>query len=528
MRRGIAEASRKTNGWIFSCGDSNNQGARAAGRAMVYAGNIYGEDSPCIGVLSSERVREVATLKEKGNGKVHKLPAPVRAESSKVDLEPQHTHFIMVDGNQQQAEHVRDKLEFFISSQDVSDDGIQTPKLLLVVGGDASTLRWVHSGLDADDPATLTSVPVLVVADSGGAAKDIYNYCCPDSGQFQKMPTVGDAAYLEACKTLLPEIEAMGKLTGQNTTPQMSFFKVDSDPDAENDLTLAIKEALQNDCPEINQEAMLAVAWGDAVILQRLLENAAESLLDTVAKKGQAATEGKRADDLLQIALQHCDVEVVRTLLGFKAEPSHVVMDELFQEKFNRYPVKETDGLWRKAKAKKRAASAGAAKKAADRAKSLLSKHGGVTAVVPADSVPPPLSSTRTMKLQAQMDKWKGWGYAQQVLAKMIGAPPHARPPHLTPFPTPYAPPPLLLCCRRLWRPPGRAPRAGVGGPAQFHGPDDVGGASGAARAGGGGLGVDERPHPLRAHGVAGVPAPRGQQPTASRPRRADREPERV
>ena len=41
------------------------------------------------------------------------------------------------------------------------------------------------------------------------------------------------------------------------------------------DLTLAIQAALLNDCPDINQEAMLAVAWGEAVILQRHLEESA-------------------------------------------------------------------------------------------------------------------------------------------------------------------------------------------------------------------------------------------------------------
>ena len=94
--------------------------------------------------------------------------APV--ESSKFDLDPSHSHFIIVDGDEAQAADVRERVEYYISSQDLSDDGIQTPKLLIVVSGDASTLEWVRNGLDASDPATLTSVPVVVVAESGGAA----------------------------------------------------------------------------------------------------------------------------------------------------------------------------------------------------------------------------------------------------------------------------------------------------------------------------------------------------------------------
>ena len=45
--------------------------------------------------------------------------------------------------------------------------------------------------------------------------------------------------------------------------------------------------------------------------------------------------EAKPPDDLLQIALQHQDVEVVRTLLAFTAGPANIVMDELFKEEFN-------------------------------------------------------------------------------------------------------------------------------------------------------------------------------------------------
>ena len=67
---------------------------------------------------------------------------------------------------------------YYISSQDVSGDGIQTPKLLLVVGGDAATLQWVRDGLDDKDPATLTAVPALVIAESGGAAAGVANGAC--------------------------------------------------------------------------------------------------------------------------------------------------------------------------------------------------------------------------------------------------------------------------------------------------------------------------------------------------------------
>ena len=66
-------------------------------------------------------------------------------------------------------------------------------------------------------------------------------------------------------------------------------------------------------------------------------------------RKGGLSVRGVKkrpCDDLLQIALQQQDVEVVRTLLEYTAEPSHVVMDELFQERFNHYAINETSGMW--------------------------------------------------------------------------------------------------------------------------------------------------------------------------------------
>ena len=71
-----------------------------------------------------------------------------------------------------------------------------------------STLEWVRNGLDDTDPATLTAVPVLVIAESGGAASDIYRYCCPESDTYLELPKVGsssrhDAEYVAACARLL-------------------------------------------------------------------------------------------------------------------------------------------------------------------------------------------------------------------------------------------------------------------------------------------------------------------------------------
>jgi len=505
LRRGLADAAHKTNAWVTSCGDRSNEGAQMAGVANVYGTNL-GYDSPFIAVVASGRMNE--KLDDIQNGGVHRYgakraaqrdsPAASPAASPKlsptgggssptggglspagakngIELDSHHTHLVIVDGEQEAANGLRDRMEYFISSQDVSGDGVQTPKLLLVVGGDASTLDWVRNGLDATDSATLTAVPVLIIAGSGGAAGDIYQYCCPDSPGYKVPIEAGGTRseeYVTACNDLLPEIEKLGKLTGNNSSKQMSFFDYDPDPDAENNLALAIQTALLNDCPNISQEAELAVAWGDSTLLQRYLEQDSYQVLkeqggdddsddpplspaegtsrgtspDGISsRKGGLSPRGVKkrpCDDLLQIALQQQDVEVVRTLLEYTAEPSHVIMDELFQERFNHYAINETSGMWvREVEIRQRKAAEAAHPKAVNAKtatiKSNLSRSpskGRISMMKQqrADGSGSPLKpakretkgeikiAMKETKKETKMQLWHGWGHAQQVLGKMV------------------------------------------------------------------------------------------------------------
>lgn len=69
----------------------------------------------------------------------------------------------MVEGSSADAaKRFRQRLEKHISSRDVSGDQIQTPKMTLVISGDAEVFDWVVASLDEDDQSTGTSVPVLV------------------------------------------------------------------------------------------------------------------------------------------------------------------------------------------------------------------------------------------------------------------------------------------------------------------------------------------------------------------------------
>ena len=126
----------------------------------------------------------------------------------------------------------REHLEKYISSNDVSGDQIQTPKMLLVISGDEDVFEWVWKALDADDPSTGTSVPVLVLGDSGGAAEDIWQYWgndwkSPFDASTRKLPKADgklrNESYVKKAAELLPKILKLGADTGQNSTRQLKW-----------------------------------------------------------------------------------------------------------------------------------------------------------------------------------------------------------------------------------------------------------------------------------------------------------------
>jgi hypothetical protein len=403
LRRGLAQAARKTGAWLITSGSAADAAARTAGRAMLHLANEHGdaERMPTIGMLPWVACKEHEALDQLPNGYCRAYEggrtilsgasagALKAAGMAPLDLEPNHSHFLMVDADDAaasitSAQLLRGSVEKFISDTDVSGDNIQTPKVLLVMGGGAEAFAVIRDQLDPYDPKTGTAVPVLVIADSGGAADDIHAYCTRQALPIEDADAGRDAAYIIAATEHLPAIKRLGELTGQNSRQQLAFFTLSEDLDARDDLALEIQRALLNDCPNIKEEALLAVKWKEPVILQQHLQDSAQELLnkkrdkdggggagvggeggggkeeaDDEAEVGEEEAEAENANvDLLQVALMRpggADVEVVRTILAFVSEPSDetLKMDELFHKQFDRYPVEETKGLWKGARRKR-------------------------------------------------------------------------------------------------------------------------------------------------------------------------------
>ena len=484
IRRGLAEAVAKTSAWVFTSGNGDSPLERVVGRAMLHGRNEFpGKQFTCIGVAPWEQLADRKRISKLKNGMVHKYGGssvvsdvpdggmdanggeemsltsvediinggegvgltPIEDISSGgYELEPHHSHFLLVDGEPEGAVTFREELEKFISSNDVSGDEIQTPKMLLVINGDSDVLEWVYKAVDADDPSTGTSVPVLVLSDSGGAAKDIYDYIMgvevPAGGNVwdadnskRKLPVEDgkgrDAAYVAKAAELLPKILHHGKMTGQNVTRQLAFFTLSKDLEFKDDLANAIQKAMMNDCPDVNEEALLSVVWGEPAFLQEKLEEAAGEILYIREKPGAA----KQRKDLLQLGLLLKDTPVVNTILRFTQSPSFVTMNDLFIVPHNRYPVARTEKLWQTEK--KKIAKLSAAKSIA--AKAGWKKAGHLAALIATGSSPMKIMTNERTSLSgedkstgqdeasltANKDEPQGdggWQYAEGVLGMMV------------------------------------------------------------------------------------------------------------
>ena len=255
VRRGIAEAAYRTGAWIFTGGNAGDPAAHVAGRAMLHLANEHGDSNrlPVIGVLPWRACNSNQTLAKLPNGfsctyvSGKKIADPATlSELAKhgmevVELDTHHSHFLMVDGPVENAALLRGTVEKYISDNDVSKDHIQTPKVVLCVGGGASAFKHIRDQLDAEDESTGVAVPCLVLVDSGGAAEDIYNFFEHDVYPTADPTSGRDKAYVAQAKEHLAEIKRLGLLTGQNSRSQLAFFRLSDDLDAKDDLALEIQ-----------------------------------------------------------------------------------------------------------------------------------------------------------------------------------------------------------------------------------------------------------------------------------------------
>ena len=129
--------------------------------------------------------------------------------------------------------------------------------------------------------------PVAVFSGTGGAARDIFNYCRPldpDGRDLEtparQLPVSGSEEYIRGAQELLPQIQRAGSFTGHNGCKLLIFLNLEEAASAsingvEETVGEKLLEAVLNGCRTTREEILLAVAWGDKQVLRALLEREA-------------------------------------------------------------------------------------------------------------------------------------------------------------------------------------------------------------------------------------------------------------
>ena len=319
------------------------------GVASLVGRSLQDTDSPTIGFCAHASVQGHEHLVGGQSGVVHysgaealssspkcRRPLPssaARDEAAAAPLCRLHSHFLLVDSGSADGQSgerlLRRQVERYLCEHDISGDGVKTPMVLLVINGDVESLQSVIEALEtptSSESSSGSARPVLVMGDSGGAAEDIFNY---SERQQLPDPERRSKEYCTQAALLLPRIVELGKVAGPNETLPLSFFSLREGEDVgHDDLALLLQRALQNDCSD-RERVLLAVAWGEPLILRDLLEK----------------QDGERLLSLaLETALLRRDVPVTRMLMDFEASPTFTRIQRLFASSFNRYRVSE--GRW--------------------------------------------------------------------------------------------------------------------------------------------------------------------------------------
>lgn len=223
FERGLVSAARSAKAWVLTTGMDSGV-SKLVGDVF----HRYDVGLPVIGFMPWGFVngREQLARASGGVGMYH--PRPKNEHGS--PLNPYHTHFMFVDdgtqgsacwevgppietgsGTPQQPVTPCQTLRMSVEARVAAKKNIALVQL--VVHGGPSTLSIVHK-------ASLAGKPIVVLAESGGAATAIYKFCC------EGVDAV-DAEY-RATPQMLQQLEAVKQLNAAYAGKQLTFFRLGS------------------------------------------------------------------------------------------------------------------------------------------------------------------------------------------------------------------------------------------------------------------------------------------------------------
>ncbi|XP_035828049.1 transient receptor potential cation channel subfamily M member-like 2 isoform X2 [Aplysia californica] len=280
FRRGLMKAALSTGAWIVT-GGTNTGVMKHVGEAVRDFGLTSEGRVMTIGIAPWGCVQNKEHLITNDNQ--GKWPALYRIEKDvkkrQSFLDPNHTHFILVDNGTQMQFTVeipfRAKLEEAIAAQktDTGTDAVAVPVCLLVLEGGPGTLQTVHSSL-------MSATPTVVIKGSGKTA-DILAYAYQNAREEEVIGLDQQGNEVKGTNTILDphvlaEITEMVQTTfGEASLATrvqwvreccrnldlLSVFELDSKNSAR-DVDLAILKALlKANKHQVMDQLKLALAW---------------------------------------------------------------------------------------------------------------------------------------------------------------------------------------------------------------------------------------------------------------------------
>jgi len=174
FNRGLVRAAQQTNAWIIT-GGTDTGVMKLVGEAV----RDYQADVPCIGVSTWGVVNGREQLSgNRGTEEFYLKTKPAGPEGA--SLEPNHTHFLLVDSGKEKSNAWGGEINFRTRFEQTYCRRNKVPMVLVVVAGGPGTLHSIEN-------AAQNHVPIVLITDSGGAPAIIAHFLKTD--RFDPDPT---------------------------------------------------------------------------------------------------------------------------------------------------------------------------------------------------------------------------------------------------------------------------------------------------------------------------------------------------
>jgi ADP-ribose pyrophosphatase len=297
FRHGLAKAAQATNAWVFT-GGTDSGVMQLVGQAIAE----YNASVQCIGVVTWGVVLGRNHLQGMRGGTTEL--AQVSSNSVKgANLEPNHTHFLLVDSGKEGDKAWGGEIAFRFEVEKEYCLRRKVPRVLLVVQGGPGTLASILAAIEGESP-------VVLVRDSGGVATlldhFLKTYKDPGSVYYKKGEIM--AAFEKSYGPKRDMLAAIAAL--DDRAHKVSSFGLTENSTAELDLHLL--NAVINDESQVlpHLRLRLAVEWNRKDVVERVLRG----LRSTSEKEKETADDSLRG--ALQCAIEHGRVQIIKLLLA--------------------------------------------------------------------------------------------------------------------------------------------------------------------------------------------------------------------